>query len=146
MRISEHFTWEDVTRSSAATRLGISNVLPPDYCSNAEVAAMGMEKVRGVLGFPIFVDSWYRCAELNAALKGSLTSDHVQAYAVDFVCPRFGTPKEVCLEILKHDLAFNQLIYEGTWVHVSFAPALRRQVLTAHFSGGKVTYTKEIEV
>ena len=144
MKISEHFDWEDVTRSSAAMRLGINNALPQDYRSNAETAATGMERIRGVLDFPIFVDSWYRCAELNSALRGSLTSDHVQAYAVDFVCPRFGTPKEVCLEILKHDLAFNQLIYEGTWIHISFAPALRRQVLTAHFSGGKVAYTQGV--
>jgi hypothetical protein len=32
------------------------------------------------------------------------------------------------------------VIEEGTWVHISFAPAMRQQVLTAHFDGDKATY------
>ena len=38
-------------------------------------------------------------------------------------------------------LAFDQVIQEGTWVHISFAPTMRRMVLTAHFNGSKVIYS-----
>ena len=144
MTLTEHFTWLEVVRSQTATRLGIDNSLPQALRHNVLTAAEGMERVRGILGWPITVDSWYRCFALNLKLNGSASSDHLQGWAVDFICPRFGTPHSICLELLKHDLPFNQLIHEGTWVHISFAPALRRQVLTAHFNGGKVTYTQGV--
>ena len=144
MKLTEHFTWLEVARSQTATRLGIDNSLPDSLRQNVKRAAEGMERIRGILGWPITVDSWYRCPELNRRLNGAMSSEHLQGWAVDFVCLKFGSPKEICLQLLKHDLAFNQLIYEGTWVHVSFAPALRRQVLTAQFGGGKVRYLEGI--
>lgn len=146
MILTEHFDWLEVVRSSTALRLGIDNSLPDLLRPNVRRAAEGMEDVRALLGKAIFIDSWYRCIQLNQALNGALSSDHIQGWAVDFVCPGFGTPQQICHKIFASSIAFNQLIFEGTWVHVSFAPALRRQVLTAHFSGGKVTYTKELEV
>jgi len=69
---------------------------------------------------------------------------HIQGYAVDFTCPGFGTPKEVAKKIAESDIKYDQLIYEGTWIHLSVDPRNRRDLLTAHFRGGKVTYTKGI--
>ena len=39
-------------------------------------------------------------------------------------------------------IRFDQLIQEGTWVHISFDPQMRGQALTAHFVNGKATYTQ----
>jgi len=43
------------------------------------------------------------------------------------------------------EIRFDQLIWEGDWVHASFvAGKPRSEALTAHFRGGGVDYTKGI--
>jgi hypothetical protein len=68
----------------------------------------------------------------------------VAGYAADFISPTFGEPIKIVKALAATNVQFDQLIQEGTWVHVSFAPAMRRQVLTAHFVDGKVTYEEGI--
>ena len=139
--ISDHFTWEDVVRSDTAARLGIDNTLPEELKPAAINTSKGMESVRALLGKPIYVSSWYRCLELNEALKSKPTSQHIKAEAVDFTSPKFGTPLEVCSRILKYPelIKFDQLILEHTWVHISFSaiPGVKQrgQVLSLLSSG-----------
>lgn len=141
-QISTHFTLEEAVFSSTAQRLGIDNTPSTQIEDNIRDAAGGMEQVRDLLDSPVHVDSWYRCAKLNAAVHGAKDSAHMQGYAVDFMCPAFGTPLEIVDAIMHSSIEFDQCIQEGTWVHISFAPALRRQVLTAHFNtNGGTTYT-----
>ena len=61
--------------------------------------------------------------------------------AADLVCPQYGSPLEVCRAIVRSAGEFDAVIHEGTWCHVSVAPARRRLAMTAHFSGAGVTYT-----
>jgi hypothetical protein len=68
----------------------------------------------------------------------------MKGFAADFICPIIGTPAEIVAMLLKTDLVFDELIQEGSWVHVSFAPPLRRLVMTAHFGSGGTTYTKGV--
>jgi hypothetical protein len=104
-----------------------------------------LEQVRTLLGNnSIRISSGYRCVALNRAIGSGDTSAHVLGYAVDFTCPKFGTPKEVANKIAESPIKFDQLIYEGTWIHLSVDPRNRREVLTAHFGKGKTTYTKGI--
>lgn len=140
--LSLHFSLEELTRSSTAVRLGIDNTPTDEIIEHLKVAADGMEQVRAILGSQIHVDSGYRCEALNAAVKGAKTSAHMEGYAVDFVCPGFGTPLEIVHLIEKSTIAFDQCIQEGTWVHISFDPQLRRRVLTAHFGAEGTTYTQ----
>lgn len=144
MNLTAHFTWDEAQFSSTALRLGIKNEIPATLSDNVFRAANGMEEVRALLGNPVHVDSWYRCPELNHAVGGSSSSDHLQGYAIDFTCPKFGTPLEICKAIEASNICFDQLIQEGNWVHISFDPKARRSTLTAHFAGGKATYTKGI--
>jgi len=58
------------------------------------------------------------------------TSAHVLGFACDFICPAFGTPLEICKAIEASGIRFDQLIEEGTWVHLSIDPRMRQQVLT----------------
>jgi hypothetical protein len=47
---------------------------------------------------------------------------HMQGLAADIICPRFGTPLEVCRAIATAGIATDQIIHEfGRWTHVSFA-------------------------
>lgn len=121
--LSEHFSWEEVEKSSTAERLGIDNSLPIDLVPVIKKTAVGMELVRSVLGNKgIHINSWYRCLALNKALSSKDTSQHIKGEAVDFVCPEFGTPLEICKTLVEHTgyIAYDKLILEHTWVHISF--------------------------
>lgn len=145
MKLTDHFTFDEAAFSSTALRLGIRNDIPAALTDNIIAAANGMEQVRALLGHPVHVDSWYRCAELNHAVGGASNSSHMQGFAVDFTCAQFGTPLEICKAIAASSIKFQRVICEGTWVHISFEPSAERLTLTAHFGpDGKPTYTQGI--
>lgn len=83
---------------------------------------------------------------MNKAVGGTSASQHTQGLAADFICPQFGMPRSVASYLLDHStLRFDQMIWEGQWVHISFvATNPRRQVLTAHFTAAGVSYTPGI--
>jgi hypothetical protein len=143
MKISPHFTLEELTASETAARRGIDNTAPDVIVDHLGQLATGLERIRNILGAPILVSSGYRCLALNRAIGSKDSSAHVQGYAADFICPGFGIPLEVVKRISASAIDFDQCIHEGgRWVHISFAPPLRREVLTAHFGLGGTTYTK----
>ena len=145
MQLSEHFNLNEFTISQTATRKGIDNTPPEPVIERLRMLAATLERVRGLLGnSPIRISSAYRCKELNRAIGSGDSSAHVLGYAVDFTCPIFGTPKEVAQEIAASSIKFDQLIYEGTWIHLSIDPRNRRELLTATFKNGKASYTKGI--
>lgn len=144
MKLSEHFTLEEAIHSETATRNGLDNTPTPAIIENMTKAAVGMEGIRALLGVPVLVSSWYRSPEVNRAVRSSTTSAHLLGWAVDFIAPQFGSPRDICKRLLLAKIPFDQLIFEGTWVHVSFAPAMRNQVLTAHF-GATTTYTTGVD-
>ena len=134
MKISEHFTLEELSFSEAAARLGLDNTPMQVVITNLGLVAAVMETIRTLLGDrPIAVHSGYRSAEVNQAVGGVATSAHCHGLACDFVCPTFGTPVEVALAILKSDIEYDQLILEYGWVHVGLAQQgllSRREALT----------------
>jgi hypothetical protein len=142
MNLTEHFTLEELTFSSTAVRLGIDNTSPEEIIPALQHLSLGLELVRSILGHPIHIDSGYRCQALNKSVGGVPTSAHRTGYAADFVCPAFGTPLEIVRKIEASSIQFDQLIQEGNWVHISFDPRMRRQVMTAHFKDGKASYTQ----
>lgn len=142
MELTRHFMLLEFTRSDTAARLGIDNTPDHGSLTNLFATAELMEQVRSLLGDKVIhVSSGYRSPELNTAIKGSKTSDHLMGLACDFTCPRFGTPLEVCRAIEASGIQFGQLIWEGSWVHISVGT--KREVLVAHFKkGSKTTYTR----
>lgn len=142
--LTDHFTLTELTRSNAAERLGIDNTVPPVILPRLLVLATGLEQIRALLGFPLQVDSGYRCAALNVAIGGARESAHMDGYAADFVCPAFGDPFSIVKAIEASSIQFDKCIHEGTWVHISFAPTLRRVLLTAHFGSADTTYTQGV--
>lgn len=120
MKLSDHFTLEEATMTS---HRGIDNTPNEAQLEAMKYSASQMEKVRAALdNRPVLVNSWLRVPALNAAVGGSGTSQHMKGEAIDFICPGFGTPYEVCMRIsaLKEVIRYDQLIYEGNWVHISF--------------------------
>lgn len=145
MQLSKNFKLNEFTTSQTATRKGIDNTPAAPIIERLRMLANTLEQVRTLLGDnSIRISSGYRCLDLNRAIGSGDSSAHVQGYAVDFTCPNFGTPKEVANKIAQSAIKFDQIIYEGTWIHLSVDPRNRRDVLTANFKGGKATYTKGI--
>lgn len=147
MRLSDHFSLAELTVSATAARRGISNVPPPLVIDTLILTADRMEKVRALLGDkPIIVLSGYRSPAVNAAVGGSKSSAHMTGHAVDFICPRFGTPAQVAAHLAKHLTGFDQLIEEfGDWVHVGFGPGKRGEKLTARKVNGRTVYSPGIK-
>lgn len=149
MQLSNHFFLEEFVVSQEATRRGIDNAPPNDVIARLGNTSLRLESIRDLLRFPIHISSGYRCPKLNAVLGGAPDSAHLTGDAADFLSPRAGTPYQIVGKIMASGIKFDQLINEGVnagkgyggWVHISFAPALRQQILTASFDGaGKATY------
>lgn len=145
MKLTEHFTLEEFTRSNIASRLRIDNRVPDELMANIQLTANKLELVRKVLGFPIMITSGYRCPLLNARVGGVSTSAHTKGLAVDFHCA-YGTPKEICQRLIDTGVQFDKLIQEhNQWVHIGFGPNYNRQiVLTAIKNSGKTVYVNGI--
>lgn len=138
--LSPHFTYEELI---ATAHRDIDNTPPDDVLKVLADTASRMETVRELLGKnPVHVNSGYRSPALNAAVGGVANSAHMTGHAVDFICPAFGSPLVICHQLEDaHSagmLQFDQVIEEGTWVHISFAPTMRGQVLTKAPGGGYV--------
>jgi hypothetical protein len=141
MKLTENFQLAEFTQSDTALRLGIKNIPSPTVIGNLKIVADGLEKIRALLGHPITVTSGYRSPTLNRAIGGSTNSAHCLGYAADIKCWKFGTPEQMLEKIRNSDIDYDQLIAEGNWLHVSFAPAMRKQCLRALFdTKGKVAY------
>jgi zinc D-Ala-D-Ala carboxypeptidase len=134
-QLSPHFTLEEMTFSQTASRQGINNTPSPEIVDHLRLLCAGyLEDVRSLLGYPIHISSGYRSLALNKAIGGAPTSAHMSGYAADFTMPPLNVIY-VCQRIEASDLHFDQLIYEYTWIHLSVAPTMRRQVMTLQGHG-----------
>lgn len=144
MQLTKNFTLSEMTASSTSLRTGIKNIPSPNIIGNLKVLADGLEEVRALLNSPITITSGYRSQVLNSFIGGSISSAHCLGYAADFKCAGFGSPDDIVRAIKTSNIKYDQLICEGGitgWVHISFDPKLRRQILNALFdSKGKASY------
>lgn len=151
MKLSEHLDLSEVTRSESAKRKGISNMPTEAHIANFKLLAENIfEPIRQHFRCPIIISSGYRSKELNAAIGGSLTSQHCQGEAIDIDMDGTaqGVTNKMVFDYIKDNLNFDQLIYEfgdannPDWVHVSYESTgkQRKQILRAIRSGGKTIY------
>jgi hypothetical protein len=145
MRLSQHFTLKEATRSARAVELGISN-RPDAKALDAIIdTASNMEAVRSLFGKPVTVTSWYRSKAVNEAVGGSPTSAHISGRAVDFRIDGF-TAMEVATRIAASPIWFDQLILYSNRVHLGWRDPDgslpdRRELLTRIHGG----YAKGLE-
>lgn len=122
MNLTKHFTLKELTDSEIAARHGIDNIpSSPLILTNLKTLAEGLESVRSLLGRPVIINSGYRSIMVNNLLGSKPTSQHTKGLAADFVCPSFGTPKDIVKKIVSSDVNYDQVILEfDRWVHISF--------------------------
>lgn len=135
-RLSPHFTLEEMLVTQVR---GVDNT-PPKYALEAlQDTAMRMEEVRQVLqSHSIIVTSGFRSPLVNKVVGGSTNSAHMHGLACDFICPAFGRPIDIARAIVNSSVKFDQLIEEGSWVHLSFDPKMRRNILSKSPTGGLI--------
>ena len=150
MKISEHITYTEATKSATAQRKGIYNNPNGTELQNMETLAEKIfEPIRCALGDkPLRITSFFRSRKLNEAIGGSSTSQHCKGQAMDIDADYSHTSnKEVFIYIVEN-LSFDQLIWEfgdnmnPDWVHVSYVSESqnRGQILKAVRVDGKTKY------
>lgn len=130
--LTRNFSLAEFTRSATAREIGDDNAPTPAHRKNLERLAKGMEKVRDICGDrAVTITSGYRNPRVNRAVGGVANSDHASGHAADFTVKGL-TARQVCILIRDSELEFDQLILETSRgvTHLSFAPRMRRQVLT----------------
>lgn len=161
MQISKHITLAEATRSDAAAREGLDNTPNTQQIENIKLwAEKVFEPLREYISVkrkkdtPIHINSIFRSIAVNAAIKGSPTSQHCAgaksgkseaAGDLETHYPDF-TNKDLFLAIKERGV-FDQLIWEfgdvkePSWVHVSYCKeSNRKQILRAVSENGKTVY------
>ena len=141
MNLSKNFTLDELTISQEATRSGLQNKPTSAHTANL----MGLcenilQPLRDKAMRPVVVSSGFRSPTVNRRIGGSKSSQHTKGEAADFTVPGMSVAEVVAL-MRKMRLPYDQLIDEfGAWIHVSYSPLHRRQVLTARRVGGETVY------
>lgn len=147
MQLSKFFTLDEMTLSQIAERHGIDN--QPDAVQLANLRRTCtdlLDPIRRAVGRPVSVSSGLRVEEVNVLAGGAKASAHEKGLAADIHVSGM-TCKDLAFAIMKLGVVYDQLIYEGSWIHVALAPIgvkPRMQELTAHFSRFGTKYTHGI--
>ena len=142
MHLSEHFTLGEVTKTSVKTADGnipshvaIENL--KNLCENwLEDLRYSHNTLYGEKDEPIIITSGYRSAEVNKAVGGSPTSNHLTGCAVDIRCAGFEQAlryANILLDIsdgTKQD--YDELFIERSkqgryWIHFAVRPKDNRR-------------------
>lgn len=148
MRLSASFTLEELTKSPTANRLQLDNTPPAVAIENLTLLCRHvLQPVRNYFNLPVIINSGYRSANLNHAMGGASTSQHLFGQAADIEIP--GISNDLLWTYIHENLEYDQLIAEylipdnpkAGWVHVSWnAKGNRKEALscigTHHYVNG----------
>ena len=125
--VTMHFTIEEMYASDTAKRLGINNTPNMQQMINlVYLCAYVLEPIRIAMNEPIKIGSGFRCQQLNKAVGGVSSSQHLKGQAADLCIDGNIRKGRRWFEYIKNHLPFDQLIWEtnpktgSSWVHVSF--------------------------
>lgn len=130
----KYFTLKELTKSDTAKRNKIDNTPnTQEKCNLVELVDNILDPLREAYGKPIIITSGFRCEALNKLVGGSKTSHHRTGQAADIrtVEDTIEENKKLFQLIQDLNLPFDQLIdeYNYDWVHVSYTPQNRKQIL-----------------
>lgn len=154
-KISKHISYAEGTRSMVAKRRGFDNTPNDEQLTRMKLLGEKVfEPLRKHFNVPIYIHSMFRCLEVNTAIGGSKTSQHMKGEAMDIDGQIFGgiTNKQI-FDYIRLNLDFDQLIGESLtedndyeWIHVSYKEENnRKQILIMDDSEGIVTYKSFVE-
>ena len=117
-RITRNFTYSEFSKSDTAKRLHINNAIT-DWDVRDNIKALVedvLQPLRDKWGGPLFINSGYRCKELNEAVGGVEMSQHRKGQAADV-----GVTDPYALAKLakRMRLPYDQMIVYPSFVHFS---------------------------
>lgn len=125
IKLSEHFTYDEMTRSNTAKRLGIINTPGPKELKNLQILCLQvLEPARNEIGHPLIVTSGYRCKALNKAVGGVAGSYHVMGMAADLRIRDEEEGRRLVDALQKQtlcDMVLLELTRNSMWVHVQYS-------------------------
>jgi uncharacterized protein YcbK (DUF882 family) len=138
MRLSEHFSLAELTK----TKTGIENVPNEEQVNNLKRLCQWLEQLRrrwnnlyGEGDDPIVINSGFRSPEVNKAVGGVSTSNHLTGCAVDIRCVgieqalRYAAILLDISDLNKED--FDELLIERKgrviWIHFAVKPSGNRR-------------------
>ena len=128
-----NFTIQELTASTTAAAKKINNDPTPEAAENLKLLVdKVLDPLRDAYGKPIRVNSGYRSPALNAAVKGSKTSQHMKGQAADIMGDSKQENKKLFEVAQELNLPYCQLIDEKnfSWVHISYDKNnVKRQIL-----------------
>ena len=128
--ISKDFSYREFEASATADRKGICNVVTSFEVRDAILSLVEnvLQPLRDAWGKPLHINSGYRCRQLNEAVGGVPTSQHVKGEAADIAAD---SPAELARLAVSLGLPFDQMILYPTFVHFShkLSGSQRGQVL-----------------
>lgn len=141
MKLTEHFSLEEMTVSQLASRNGWDNNPDAKVINNLTRLANLLEQVRKVINKPIIINSAYRSKIVNDAVGSKDSSQHRLGCAADFRVSGM-TLNAVCEAIKNSDIQFDQLLLEyNSWIHISVpnnpTDTPRNQMLIIDRSGAR---------
>lgn len=144
-QISKHVSWNEATRSNTAIRLGIDNTPSDAIIETMKITAENIfEPLREKLG-PIRITSFFRNPDLNRAIGGSKSSQHMKGEAID--CSGINVTNAMLFDTACQLPQFDQIIWEfgdstnPAWVHISYSKVHnRKQILVAKKQGKRTIY------
>lgn len=118
-RVSKHFKFSEFTKSDTANRYHINNTITEWDVRDNIVALVEnvLEPLREAWGGPLFINSGYRCKELNEKVGGVETSLHCTGQASDVGVT---DPYALAKLVKKMGLDFDQLGLYPSFCHISF--------------------------
>lgn len=108
MQISKNFRLKEML----VTSTGIPNVPSDKEIENMKTLAVKiLQPLREYMNRPVIITSGYRSYEVNKAVKGSKTSQHMKGEAADISAGNRTLNKKM-YEFIRDNLEFDQLINE----------------------------------
>ena len=84
MKLTENFTFNELTSTSHNELLEANRESAKAFMKQLKYVAGTLEEIRAVLGVPLRVTSGFRNNALNKAVGGSATSGHTKGLCADF--------------------------------------------------------------
>ena len=126
------FDETELTASATAQARGIDNT-PPAQAKEALrlLVENVLDPLREAFGAPIYVNSGYRCAALNALVGGAKSSQHMRGEAADVTAGSRDANVRLWRLLRKLDLPIDQAINEHNyaWIHISHSRINRHEFI-----------------
>lgn len=122
MKLTQHFTLEELTHSDYADAHGINNTANVIVQQNLMMlCTLILEPLRSAIAEPLIINSGYRNAAVNEGVGGVKTSHHLQGLAADISYKSEAQLKQMITNLKKNthlDLALIEHSKSSKWLHV----------------------------